>query len=98
MSEAKGDDLLTIDQVAEILKCSTKTVTRCKIPTVTVGRRLRRYRREAVEQYIRQRADKPSENSNPRSRRARQRRQNLLVRARVHSDPRSGRYSWLTTS
>src|SRR5687767_7682045 len=43
--------LLTEDEVATRLKCSTKTVQRRRIPHVKMGR-LRRYRPEDVEAYL----------------------------------------------
>lgn len=43
--------LLTEDEVAARLKCSTKTVQRRRIPHVKMGR-LRRYRPEDVEAYL----------------------------------------------
>lgn len=53
---AAPDELLTRDEVAALLKVHPKTVTRLPIPSVPLGRRLRRWRRQDVLRWIEERA------------------------------------------
>lgn len=50
--ERKPGDVLTGDEVADLLRVTKRTVERLNIPSVKIGR-LRRYLREDVMDYLR---------------------------------------------
>lgn len=51
-----AERMLTRAEVAALLKVHPKTVTRLPIPSVSLGKRLRRWRLDDVERWIRERA------------------------------------------
>jgi predicted DNA-binding transcriptional regulator AlpA len=54
-AERAGSDVLTRAEVAAILHVHPKTVTRLAIPSILVGKRLRRWRRADVERWLQER-------------------------------------------
>jgi excisionase family DNA binding protein len=56
MTPPVGTPLLTRDEVAALLKVHPKTVTRLPIPSVMLGKRLRRWRRVDVDKFLEERA------------------------------------------
>jgi excisionase family DNA binding protein len=55
MTEERVDEVLTGDEVAKLLRVSRRTVERLHLKSVKVGNK-RRYLREDVLDYLRQRA------------------------------------------
>ena len=52
MTDERPSEVLTGDEVAELLRVTKRTVERLNIPSVKIGR-LRRYLREDVLDYLR---------------------------------------------